>query len=149
MKKFLFLWAILPMIFACSSSDEEQQDEYYQRAVTASDIESYGGMWSQIKGSHTYYIRFREGKATIYDYKGGEFVDIRGFTKYELKGDSITFEETPIYQEILGGETKYYTLFINLIHKGGYEEDQLLIRGDDVPYNFQVGFYSKDIDFTD
>lgn len=149
MKKILFLLAMLPMMFACSSGEDVNEDEYSQRPVTKYDLENNGGMWSQTKGSHKYYLRFRDGKATIYDYKGGGFDDIRGFSKYELKGDSITLEETPIYQEILGGDTKYYTLYINWIHWGDGSEDQLLIRGDDVPYNFQTGFYNKDIDFTD
>lgn len=149
MKRILFLLAIMPMMFACSSSGDEPKDEFSQRQVTKSELEANGGMWSQDKASTKYYIRFKNGAATIYKYKNGKFDDIRGFSSYKLNGDSITFEETPIYQEILGGETKYYTLFINYIHWGNGDEDQILIRGDETPYNFQTGYYSKDIDFTE
>lgn len=150
MKKLLFLLAALPLLLgSCSSSEESPEDEFSQRQVTKTELEANGGMWSQKKASTTYYLRFKNGAATIYEHKGGEFKDIRGFTSYSLNGDSITLEETPIYQEILGGESKYYTLYINYVHWGNETEDQLLIRGNNVPYNFQTGYYSKDIDFTE
>lgn len=150
MKKVLFLLAALSLLLgSCSSSEESPEDEFSQRQVTKTELEANGGMWSQNKSSTTYYLRFKNGAATIYEYKEGEFKDIRGFTRYSLNGDSITLEETPIYQEILGGETKYYTLYINYVHWGNEKEDQLLIRGNNPPYKFQTGYYSKDIDFTE
>lgn len=53
-------------------------------------------------------------------------------------------------EEILGGEREYYTLYISFVHWGhekttdnGTGGEQLLIRGDNYPYEFAIGYYNK------
>lgn len=148
--KNLISFFILSLLFFSCSSDDDNKDEFSQRKVTASELESGTATYSQKKGTTTYYLVFENSSLHKWEYKGGEFTSHIYYDKYEIKGDSIYLTEKPSYYEELGGEIKHYTLYINMVHWGydktadyGSGGDQLLIRGDNFPYEFQSGYYDK------
>ena len=144
MKKITFLLvALMATMFCACSSDDDDKDEFYQKQVTATELEAGTATYQMTKGSKTYYLVFDDGALSAYEYKGGKITDSRYYDEYRIEGDSIYLTEKPFMEDVLGGETKHYSLYINMVHWGNKDSDQLLIRGDDVPYMFQTGYYDK------
>ena len=144
MKRSLFLLAVIFTLLSCSN-DDEIRDEFSQRNVTAEELESGTATYFQTSASTTYYLVFNDGKMKSYIYKGGTFTDNRTYD-YSIDGDSIHLIKRPFMGDVLGGENEYYSLYINMVHWGYLNKgDQLLIRGDGVPYNFKTGYYDKSL----
>lgn len=149
MKKALFLLVMLPLILFAGCSDDEEKDEFYQRQVTALELESGTATWETKYGSATHYLLFEEGHLIAFEYKNREFTNRRYFDSYKIEGDSIYLIEKGTY----GAPDKNYSLYINIVHWGFDKKDsedstggeQLLIRGDKdkLPYKFRDGYYDK------
>lgn len=56
MKSLLFLM-ITALMFAGCSKDEDK-DEFYEKQITANELESGTGTYVMNKGSYTYYLVF-------------------------------------------------------------------------------------------
>lgn len=146
--KFVLVALLATVLCACSNNDDNK-DEFYQKKVTATELESGTATYKMKKGTKTYYLVFEDGYLTYYEYKGGQFTDNRS-VEYSIDGDSIRMIKHPYMEDVLGGEKEYYSLYINMVHWGldktsetGTGGDQLLIRGDNTPYMFQTGYYDK------
>lgn len=149
MKKLFALFLFATLLIGCSSDDDNNKDEFSQRQVTASELESGTATYKQGKGTKTYYLVFKDGALTSWEYQGGEFTN-HTYYKYEIKGDSLYLTKEPYLGEILDGDTQYYTLYINMVHWGydkttdsGTGGDQLLIRGDNVQDKLATGYYDS------
>lgn len=139
---------LLLLLFVGCSGDEEK-DEFYQRQVTALELESGTATWETKYGSATHYLLFEEGHLTALEYKNRKFTDRRYFDTYKIEGDSIYLTVKGSY----GAPDKSYSLYINMVHwgfdkKSGEDSlggEQLLIRGDKdkLPYKFREGYYDK------
>lgn len=147
MKSLLFLM-ITALMFAGCSKDEEK-DEFYEKQITANELESGTGTYVMNKGSYTYYLVFENGKLGYYTYKGGKFTSIHS-VDYSINKNDLNLVKHPYMEEVLGGEKEYYTLYISFVHWGhekttdnGTGGEQLLIRGDNYPYEFATGYYDK------
>ena len=57
MKSLLFLM-ITALMFAGCSKDEDK-DEFYEKQITANELESGTGTYVMNKGSYTYYLVFK------------------------------------------------------------------------------------------
>ncbi|MFQ7266176.1 MAG: hypothetical protein ACLRPS_04790 [Paraprevotella clara] len=143
-KVFLLMALMLPMMFCGCSKDEDKEDGFEARNVTANELESGTGVYEHVGYNTTYYIKFENGNLTSYEYKSNKFEDIRLF-EYSIEGDKLNLIKRPFMEEILGGESEYYTLKIRMYHYGNDKEDQLMITGDNAPYNFYTGWYEKSI----
>ena len=150
MKKIIFLLIVFiaTMFCACSSNDNNK-DEFYQKQVTLAELESGTATYEMKKGTKTYYLVFEDRYLTYYEYMGGKFTDNRS-VEYSIDGDSIRMVKHPFMEDVLGGEKEYYSLYINMVHWGfdktsetGTGGEQLLIRGDKIPYMLQTGYYDK------
>lgn len=147
MKSLLFLM-ITALMFAGCSKDEDN-DEFYEKQITANELEFGTGTYVMNKGSYTYYLVFKNGGLGYYTYKGGKFTSIH-FVDYSINKNDLNLVKHPYMEEILGGEKEYYTLYISFVHWGhekttdnGTGGEQLLIRGDNYPYEFATGYYDK------
>lgn len=149
MKKILFSLLVAPLLFSCAGDDSEK-DTFQQRQVTSTELESGTATYKQTKGYKTYYLVFEKGILETWVDRDGKLTDSHRYDKYEIKGDSILLTKKPFMQGVLGGETEYYTLYINHVH-WGYDKtpevsvggDQLLIKGDILPLDFATGYYDK------
>jgi hypothetical protein len=150
MKQFVFLIIALPLLLInCTSDDTNPEDEFYHQQVTSTELESGNATYyNDSSRSATYYLVFKEGSLHSYEFRGNSNT-FRYYDKYEIKGDSIYLTEKPFYEEIFGGETKYYALYIRKVHwgfdkksEGGTGGTQILIRGDNAPPNFRTGYYN-------
>ena len=147
MKSLLFLM-ITALMFAGCSKDEDK-DEFYEKQITANELESGTGTYVMNKGSYTYYLVFKNGGLGYYTYKGDKFTSIH-FVDYSINKNNLNLVKHPYMEEVLGGEKEYYTLYISFVHWGhekttdnGPGGEQLLIRGDNYPYEFAIGYYNK------
>ena len=147
MKSLLFLM-ITALMFAGCSKDEDK-DEFYEKQITANELESGTGTYVMNKGSYTYYLVFKNGGLGYYTYKGDKFTSIH-FVDYSINKNNLNLVKHPYMEEVLGGEKEYYTLYISFVHWGhekttdnGTGGEQLLIRGDNYPYEFATGYYDK------
>ena len=94
MKKLLLLLLLFPLFISCGGDDEDQ-DEFYQKQVTNTELESGTATYKQVKGSSTYYLVFENGTLRTWVYKGGKFTDNMYYDKDEIKGDSLYFTKKP------------------------------------------------------
>ena len=147
MKNLLLLMITALMIAGCSK--DEEKDEFYEKQITANELESGTGTYVMNKGSYTYYLVFENGKLGYYTYKGGKFTSIHS-VDYSVNKNDLNLVKHPYMEEVLGGEREYYTLYISFVHWGhekttdyGTGGEQLLIRGDNCPYEFATGYYDK------
>ena len=81
MKSLLFLM-ITALMFAGCSKDEDK-DEFYEKQITANELESGTGTYVMNKGSYTYYLVFKNGGLGYYTYKGDKFTSIH-FVDYSI-----------------------------------------------------------------
>lgn len=147
MRKILLTMMVALLLAGCSK--DEKKDEFYEKQITAIELESGTATYVMNKGSYTYYLVFENGELGYYKYKGGKFTSIRS-VEYSISKNDLNIIDRPYMEEILGGDTKYYTLYISFVHWGferttdyGTGGDQLLIRGDNFPYEFETGYYNK------
>lgn len=126
-----------------SCGKDEDKDEFYEKKVTSNELESGTGTYVMKKGYSTHYLTFSNGTMGYSEYKNGKFTSIR-YVNYSINDNDLKLTE-----EITGVNT-YYTLYIAMVH-WGYEKttdygtggDQLQIRGDNLPYRLETGFYDK------
>jgi hypothetical protein len=134
MKKILLFTACA--LFAGCSTDEENKDELYLRPVTQEEMESGTGTYSHSTKDDLFLI-FEEGRVSIFDMENSYISSYQ----YNIIGDSIQLTKP----SSIFGEGESYSLFINLIHWGENVADgeQILIRGETLPYRLRTGYYDK------
>ena len=141
MKKILFLMITALIMLSCGK--DEEKDQFYEKSITSSELESGTATYVMVKGYSTYYLVFSNGTMGFHEYKNGKFTSRRS-VKYSVNDNDLKLTEN------LSSTNKYYTLYIAMVHWGydkttdyGTGGDQLQIRGDDVPYGLETGFYDK------
>lgn len=145
MKKITFLFVALIATLFCACSDDENKDEYYDKQVTAQELESGTATYRKGDGSKTYYLVFQNGKIISYEWRGKNVDQI--FFDYKIEGDSLYISRN---RSSVEEDYEYHSLYIRMVH-WGYDKtsdsdyatggDQLLIRGDKDIYMFHTGFY--------
>ncbi len=123
---------------------------FYEKQITANELESGTGTYVMNKGSYTYYLVFKNGGLGYYTYKGDKFTSIH-FVDYSINKNNLNLVKHPYMEEVLGGEKRILYSFISVFVHWGHEKttdngtggEQLLIRGDNYPYEFAIGYYNK------
>lgn len=125
MKKTLFLFALLPLLFSCEKDDN--QSVYIQK-LSQEELESTGCWYHEYEDL---IIKFDGGKIWYFaDYKYANVYD------YTMNGDTI------IAKAWGDGELRDYKFTVDIVH-WSFRDRQLRIIGEDIPYFLKSGYYDK------
>ena len=136
MKKILFLLAFVPLLFSCSSNDDNSDSGFSMTQVTKEQLESGTGTFVMTKATKEYYLSFK-GNLMYFTYNGYEISDL-SFKDYSINGDSITIGDSKLYIQMVNWGTPK----TSATGTGGI---QLLIRGNNLPYGMKEGYYDSSV----
>lgn len=135
MKKYLFVSLLMLGLSTLFVSCKEE-DEFYRRNVTASELESGTATFLQSLGSKKWFFYFKDGYFGYSYFKGKDCVTMSYNYKYTLNGSTLT----------LNKEGMKCALTLELIHWGNGGGEQLrLVSKDDgsLPHDLEEGYYDK------
>ena len=131
---------LLTMSMVFLSCEKEEKDEFYERDITASELEAGYGTFSKVEGSKTHYLKFKDGILTISVFQGNKCESAVTWN-YSVNGDELYLYNA---NTIMG--TKTYSLKIEWIHWGKGRGEQLMVvarDGGSVPSGLAEGYYDK------